>query len=245
MNTRSVLTALGWCLIVAAASVLGAALFFESSVSKALESALPAGVLIALAGHLFTQSKSLADAAEKRSLFNLEGFTKAFDHAQSLLSDGNNNRAKWIEAARSLAHGEELAKAVVVSEHKRVLELDRLKYRGSFHHILVENPATFFYGVPSLYTSLDEAAKAASAGHTKNGRTVVSTIHEIDEASIRMVWLAAGWPKDYVDPKGDRFQENELGMVMLLFPELHRFIEHKRTWASAAGKLFRRGENER
>ena len=242
MTTRSALAAFGWCFIIAAAAVLGAALFFESSVRKALESTLPAGVLIALAGHLFTQSKSLADAEEKRSLFNLEGFRKAFDHAQLLLSDGNNNRAKWIEAARTLAHGEELAKAVTVSEHKRVLELDRLKYRGQFHQLLVERNAMFFYGVPPLYPTLDEAATAASASRFENGRMVVSTVHDLDEASIRMVWLAAGWPKDYSDPMGVGFKDHELGPVMMFFPELHRFLEHKRLWVSAAGKLFRRGE---
>src|SRR3989339_2128567 len=238
MNTRTVLNALGWLLTAASAIVLGAAFFFESSVNKALESAVPAGVLLALAGHLFTQSKSLADAAEKRSSFNLEGFTKAFYHAQSLLSDGNNDRAKWIEAARSLAHGEELAKAVLIDEHKRVLELERLKYRGHFHQLLVARPATFFYGVQPHYPTLDEAAKAASASRERNGRIEVNPACDLDEASIRMVWLAAGWPKDYDDPMGTRFKQEEIGPLMLLFPELHKFLEHKRTWSSAAGKLY-------
>lgn len=244
MTARSLLATLGWCMIIAAVAVLGSALFFESSVSKALESAVPAGVLVALAGHLLTQSKSIADAEEKRSSFNLEGFTKACAHANSLLSDGNNDRAKWIEAARSLAHGEALANAVTINEHKRVLELERLKYRGLFHQLIADKSATFFYGVPPLYPTLDEAAMAASAAEERNGRIVVSTAHDLDEASIRMVWLAARWPKDYTEPKGSRFEKEELGPVLMLFPELHRFLEHKRTWASAAGKLFRRGVNE-
>src|SRR5947209_8789958 len=132
MNVRVMLNVFGWLLVITSAVVLGAALFLESGIRNALEAAVPSGVLLALAGHLFTQSKAIADSAEKKSAFNLKGFRKAFDHAQSLLSNGNNDRATWIEAARSLAHGDVLAQGVTIAEHKRVLELERLKYRGFF-----------------------------------------------------------------------------------------------------------------
>jgi hypothetical protein len=241
MDLRTVLAALGWLLIVASALVLGRSIFFESTIRSALEGAVPAGVLLALAGHLFTQSKTLTDAEEKRSSFNLQGFRQAFDHAHSLLVDANNQRSTWIEAARSLAHGEELAKAVTVDEHKRVLELERLKYRGLFSQFLDGRPAAFFYGVaPALYPSIDEAAKASTAREEKNGRIVVSSSHELDEASVRMVWLAASWPEGYNDPLGARFGAEELRPVMMQFPELHQFLEHKKAWSSAAGKLFPR-----
>jgi hypothetical protein len=122
-----------------------------------------------------------------------------------------------------------------------VLELERLKYRGLFSEILEDKPASFFYGVESvLYPSLDEAAKASTAGEQKNGRILVSSSHSLDEASIRMVWLAASWPKEYDDPLGTRFASTEMGPVMMLFPELHKFLEHQRTWSSAAGKLYPR-----
>jgi len=245
VNTRSILVAFGWLLVTASAAVLGSALFFESNVNSALTSALPAGVLLALAGHLFTQAKTLGDAEEKRSAFNLQGFTKAFDHALSLLSDGSNNRAVWIEAARTLAHGEELAKSVVLAEHKRVLEVERLKYRGRFYRIIGDKPATFFYGVPPLYPTLDEAARASTAPTEQDGRAIVSSNHSLDEASIRMIWQAAGWPKTYEEPMGTGFTEEETNSLVLLFPKLHAYVEHTRTWASAAGKLFKREKNER
>jgi len=246
MSRRALLSAFGWLLLVASVGAVAASLFYESSVRKALEgAAIPAGVLLALAGHLFTQAKSFADADEKRSLFNLEGFKMAFEHAHGLLSDGNNDRAKWIEAARSLAHGEALAKEVTVDEHKRVLELERLKYRSSFHQVLAGRNAMFFYGVPDLYPTLDEAAVASSKRPERGGRTVVAGAYDLNEASIRAVWLAARWPKDYEDPRGERFQEKELGQVTMFFPEIHRFIEHKKAWSSVGGKLFARGENER
>lgn len=243
MNTRMVLNRLGWILIATSALVLGAACFLESSISKALESALPAGILLALAGHLFTQSKSLSDAAEKRSLFNLEGFKNAFDHAQSLISDGNNDRAKWIEAARSLAHGEELAKAVTVDEHKLVLEVERLKYRGHFHQLLAERPSTFFYGVLPTYSTLDEAAKRSTAPETNGDRMTSSTVNELAEASIRAVWQAAQWPENYQDPLGEHFSDNDIGKMYLLFPNLHKHFEHRRKWHSASGKLYPRSQN--
>lgn len=246
MFKRTLLPALGWFLVLGSVGLIAASLFFESSVRKALEgAAVPAGVLLALAGHVFTQARSIADTEEKRSLFNLDGFKAAFEHAHTLLSDGNNVRTKWIEAARCLGQGEELAKAVTAGSHKRVLELEHLKYRGAFHHVLADKSADFFYGVPPLlYATLDEAAAASSRRTRSHGRTIVGDANDLDEAAIHTVWLAAKWPDDYVDPVGERFQENELGRVTMLFPELHRYLEHKRTWSSVGGNLSRREGNE-
>jgi len=237
-----ILTICAWCLVAAAVVVLGMALILESGIRKALEAALPAGVLLALAGHLFTQAKASTEAAEKRSLFNLEGFRQAFDQASSLLSDENNDRAKWIEAARSIAHGEELAKAVTVSEHMRVLELERLKYRGIFHHFLADRSAEFFYGASPPYPSIDDAARASSKPNERHGKSVISTVRKLDESSIRMVWLAASWSKDYKDPLGSRFSDAELAQTRLLLPEVHRYVEHTRNWASVGGELHATGK---
>lgn len=240
MNVPSVLACFAWVLVVGAVASLGIALCEGDSFFEGLKNALPAGVLLALAGHLFTQSKTLVESAEKRSLFNLEGFRRAFEHAKSLLEDGNNNRPTWIEAARSLSHGEELAKGVSVETHNRVLELDRLKYRSCFFQILAEKPAAFFYGVSSTYSNLDDAARASTAAEESDGRHVISTNHAIEEASIRAVWLAASWPKNYDDPMTSRFEPEEVGKVMLLYPKLHQFLEHKLTVQSAAGQLHPR-----
>lgn len=242
---RKLLFTVGWLLMLSSLGVIARALFLESTLQAAFgTAAVPAGVLLALAGNVFTQAKSIADAEEKRSLFNLEGFRLAFEHALSLLSNGNNDRSTWIEAARSLAHGEELARSVTVKEHKRVLDLDRLKYRGSFHGVLAGNPAEFFYGVPLLYATLDEAASASSRRPESSGRRVFAGANELDEPSVRAVWSAAAWPEDYEDPRGSRFHESEMRQISILFPELHRFLEHHRTWVSVNGHLSRRGENE-
>lgn len=240
MRLSTVLSSLGWLLVAAAIAVVAGPVWFGANVYDALKNAVPAGVLLALSGHLFTQAKTVADAEEKRSLFNLEGFRKAFEHAQSLITDGNNDRAKWIEAARSLAQGNELGYGVSVKAHERVMELDRLRYRGIFDQLLRAKSADFFYGVPPLHATLDEAAKASSAPGVRGGRRQVSTNHELDEASIFLVWSAAKWPKDYEDPMGERFSPEQRAKLQLLYPELHRFFDHKHNWVSAAGVLHRR-----
>ena len=244
MNASRILAIAAWLLVAAACAALTGAFLAGANWSDGLSKAVPAGVLLALAGHLFTQSKTVLDNAEKRSLFNLEGFRKAFDHAKSLLQDGNNNRAKWIEAARSLAHGEELAKGVTVTSHKRVLELERLRFRGIFYEAVATKPAGFFYGV-SPQVSLDDAARASTAPENTNGRHVVSTNHELDEGSIRAVWLAASWPEGYQEPLALRFEPEQLARLQLLYPELHHYFEHKRSSLSAAGVLHPRGADGR
>lgn len=42
---------------------------------------------------------------------------------------------------------------------------------------------------------------------------------------------------------GPRFTQEEFNSLMLLFPRLHKYIEHTRTWTSAAGKLFKRSKD--
>ena len=240
MKVSSALTGFGWLLVASSVGALVGAFAEGGGLYEGLKNAVPAGVLLALAGHLFTQSKTLVESAEKRSLFNLDGFRLAFAHAKTLLQDGNNDRSKWIEAARSLSQGEELAREVSVESHKRVLELERLKYRAVFHEALAGKSAMHFYGVPSLYPTLDEAAKASTAGAEINGRRVVSTVHELSEESIHSVLLAASWPPGYVDPLPAGMNPAQIGQLMLLYPELHKFLEHKRAWHSAAGVLHTR-----
>ena len=232
------LNVFAWLLTAASVFALLAASFLASSFFDAMKDAVPAGVLLALAGHLFTQAKNRQDIEEKRSQLNLDGMRLAFSHAKTLLEDGNNCRATWIEAARTISHGLELAKGVTVESLQRVLEVERLKHRGYFHQALSSKPADFFYGVPPIYATLDEAAAASTAPRDVDGRHVVSTNEELDEASIRAVWAAAQWPTDYKDPMGSRFAPEEEGKLLLFLPKLHAFVQHKRQWRSAAGKLY-------
>lgn len=231
---------MGWLLAAAAVGILLLSPFVSAAAFDPLKNAVPAGVLVALAANLLTQAKNLADANEKRSLFHLESAIKAYEQAKTLIQDGNNDRAKWIEAGRCLGHAKSLAAGVVLDAHQRVLEFNRLKYRSFFHQLLETKPASFFYGTADPNLSLDDAAKASTAPEERNGRRVISTNKEIAEPSIRSVWEAAQWPDDYKDPLGTSFSETERGKLQLLFPALYQYLEHHQQWHSAAGQLHPR-----
>jgi hypothetical protein len=241
MHVQRLITALGWLLIASAAVVLFLGPFLPERLVEALKNAVPAGLLVALAGNLLTQGKNAADATEKRSLFFLQSTSKAYEEARSLLAKGANDRTTWIEAARCLGHAKTLAEGVTLDAHKRVLELERLKFRSFFHEILASKPAAFFYGVSEV-RNLEDAAKASTAPERRHGRAIASTVNELDEASIRAVWEAAQWPENYEEPMGKPFTDAEVDRLTVLFPELHRHVEHRRRWLSIGGQLHPRDE---
>lgn len=232
-------TGLGWLLLAAGAiGLFLSALIPSSTFAVITKGAVPAGVLIALAGHLFTQGRGAKESTEKRSQFYLDSCVKAYDEARSLLQDGNNDRATWIAAGRALVHAEQLASFVVVDVHLRVLELERLKYRGFFHDLLHDKPAAFFYGVTGDHPSLEEAAAASSAEEKRGDRTMVSAVRQLSDKSLYAVWKAAQWPEDYKDPLDRGFSPEEREGLHILFRGLHEFLEHKERWHTVAGKLI-------
>jgi len=107
-----VLNWFGWILIAVAAGMIVISFWVPSSVFDPLKSALPAGILIALAGHLFTQARGARDSIEKRSQFYLESCVMAYEEARNLLLDGNNDRATWIAAGRALMHAKALSSSL-------------------------------------------------------------------------------------------------------------------------------------
>jgi hypothetical protein len=231
----------GWVLLALAAGVLIVSPFVSANAFDPLKNALPAGVLVALAANLLTQAKNLADEDDKRSAFYLKSAIEAYEQGRSLLQDGNCDRSTWIEAGRCLGHAKALAADVKLGAHKRVLELNRLKYRTFFAQLLEDKPASFFYGAPSASRlSLEEAAKSSTASEERNGRITVSTNRELDEQSIRAVWEAAQWPTNYSDPLPHSFTDQELDKLIVLFPGLHSHFMHRRQWTSAAGRLYPR-----
>ena len=236
---QRVITGLVWLLVAAAIGVLFGGPFLPGWVADASGVAVQAGLLVALGGNLLTAGKNAEDAAEKRSAFFFDSASKAYEQARLLLAEVDNDRVTWIEAARCLGHAKALSEDVTVESHRRVLELNRLKYRSFFHETLSYRPATFFYGAEKS-SDLDGAARASTAPEERNGRVTTSSLNELDEASIRMVWEAAQWPENYVDPLGNSFSDAEQAKLLVLFPELHRHLEHRRQWHSASGQLFPR-----
>ena len=212
----------------------------QSSGTNPIFAALPGGILVALSAQLFAQGKNFSDQAERSSLFYLDSCVKAFEEARQLLADGNNDRATWIAAGRALAHAKQLASAVTEDSHLRVLELHKLKYRGVFHDLLHEKTAAFFYGAEDPAIPTDEAARRSTAGEDRNERMLASTLKYLSDKSLRTVWEAAQWPKDYADPLDAAFSDEERAHLLVLFPGLHEYLEHSARWHSAAGRLFPR-----
>lgn len=235
-----VLNFLGWLLIVGGAIVLVISPWVSDGLLEPLKNALPAGVIIALAGHLLTQARGAKESAEKRSQFYLDSCIKAYEEASNLLLDGKNDRVTWIAAGRALVHAKELSSRITVGEHLRVLELHKLKYRGFFHNALENKPATFFYGVSDTGVPLDEAAAASTAREEGRCRTITSTLEELSEKSLYAVWEAAQWPQDYKELLDRVFSPEERARLLVLFPGLHEYLEHKERWHSASGNLFPR-----
>lgn len=200
------------------------------------------GVLVALAGHLLTQGRNAGESLEKRSRFYLDSCIQAYEEAQKLLLDGNNDRATWIAAGRTLKHAEELSGQVSIDAHLRVLEIQKLKYRGFFHDLLKDKTASFFYGAEDPTITIDDAAKLSTARRQRSGRNCVSSVNELSEKSLRAIWQAAQFPEEYRDPLNERFSDAERDRLLVLFPGLHEFLEHKEQWHSSAGKLYRRDE---
>lgn len=245
-SMAKILSWLGWLLIAAGVAVIGGSYWIPSAFLEPLKSALPAGVLIALAGHLFTQARTVTESAEKRSQFHLDSCVEAYEQARNLLLNGNNERPAWIAAGRALAHANELAGGVSVEAHQRVLELHRLKYRSFFHEAIAPKPPAFFYGVGNTLLPIDEAAALSTKGEEKNGRVVTSTVKELSEKSLYAVWQAAQWPQEYRDPLARSFSQEERAGLLIAFQGLDEYLEHKERWASASGRLFARNrENGR
>ncbi len=231
---------LGWLLIAGGAIVFVISPWIPADLLEPFKSAVPAGVLIALAGHLFTQARGAKESAEKRSQFYLDSCVKAYEEARNLLLDENNDRATWNAAGRALMHAKELSSHITIDAHLRVLELHKLKYRGFFHDVLKDKPGTFFYGVPDISVPLDEAAAASTAREERAGRIITSTLKELSEKSLYAVWEAAQWPQDYKDPLDRIFSPEERDRLLVLFPGLREYLEHKERWHSASGRLFPR-----
>ena len=197
-----------------------------------------AGILLALAGHLFAQARDVAETREKSSLFYLESCVKAYEEARRLLDDENNDRKAWIGAGRALGHAKELSKGVTQVAHIRVLELHRLKYRSFFDGCLRGKTAAFFYGAKDPSVSTAEAAASSTAPERRGEVYASTTVKALSRESLRAVWEAAQWPEPFEDPLNTNFSKVEQSRLVVLYPGLHDFLNFEEQNRSASGKIF-------
>jgi hypothetical protein len=180
-----------------------------------------------------TKKQFLAQTDEKKSLFNFEHCLNAYDEAVKLIED-NNDRVKWVAAGRSLEHAKMLSSLVSEDSHKRALEVKQLIYRRRFYEILHDKPAVFFYGAKDCTVSLNAAAANSSK----------SPLSDLSEKSIRSVWEAAQFPDDYQETLDKNFSSEDTDKLICIYPELHKFIEHKRRYIALSGRLLDRTTKE-
>ena len=120
-----VLRILGWLFFLAAFGSL--ILYFQSKLSNVI----PAATFSALFGVFLNEPSKVADKQTQHSKFFLEQSLAGFEHTINLLSDKNNNRRKWISAARILQQSLELSKRITENEHKSILQMEMDRYSTS------------------------------------------------------------------------------------------------------------------
>lgn len=248
MRLQRLFYSLGVVMLVAAVVVILTPWWAPQDVNERVKSIPPlgimialAGVLVALAGQLLTQGRNMGEYLEKQSRFYLDSCIQAYDEAQKLLGDGNNDRGTWIAAARSLKHAKELSEKVVVNSHRRVLEVHELKYRRFFHDLLQGKPASFFYGVNDTTIATEEAARLSTAPQERDGGTVFPN-DKLSERSLHAIWEAAQFPEEYRETLEREFSDEERGRLFVLYPELFEFLQHIRQYDSSAGTLYPRNK---
>jgi hypothetical protein len=99
-----VLKCSAWLSVAIASCVIGLGVFFLVASEAQWSQALPlaslliavASILLTFAGHLFTQSRDVSEAGDKRSNFYLQATIGAYEKAIDLLSDKNNERASGL-----------------------------------------------------------------------------------------------------------------------------------------------------
>jgi len=175
------------------------------------------------------------EVQERRSLFNLDAAIDATEQARLLLTDSNNDRRTWIEAARLLGHAKVLGEGVSVDCHQRVLEATRMKYRRFFSQLLEEKSGAYFYGVDASLNLGDAACAATSA--VENRGISRGQHRQLDEASIYKVWEAAQWPKEFNDPVGQKFSHDDLDRLSFNKQGLREYLLHIKEYNSIRGLL--------
>jgi len=181
----------------------------------------------------------------EKSAFRLESALDTFEETHKLLEDKNNDRVKWVTAARALQRGVRIASGITEQVHKDVLEVHRDRYRLIFGDILgYDNPditAAFFYGAPDHTVDIKEAAEYSSK--KKNN---VPQVLNLDKTSLKIIWDFAKFPSNYKDPISDvkPFSSEEVddSVNIIIFKGLFDYLRHRRDFNSLSGKVTPRSQ---
>ncbi|TVP62909.1 MAG: hypothetical protein EA343_09430 [Nodularia sp. (in: Bacteria)] len=221
------------------AALGGLFLYFQGK----LNNVTIAGTFAALFGVFLNESSKIADKQTQRSKFFLEQSIAGFEHTVNLLNDRNNDRIKWISAARILQQSLKLSRRITENEHKSILQIQMDQYRHQLWEIL--NPdneritSTFFYGVNDSSLDIQEAAKQSSLPTDGEPKDRLSSVHSLSEKSLFEIWSFMEFSENYADPLHNTFCQDKIESLRLQHPPLYEYLKHKQKYHSAAGKLHK------
>lgn len=192
-------------------------------------SAVVTAVSFALAAFVFYRNSSWRkeDSDIKKSEFLFEEAVNGYSRATELLSDQNNDRVKWIMAARALGEADRLSFGIVYEPHRLALDIRKIAFRNTLYESLtVENAATggrsalpiqFFLGVKDYSITPEDAARrstprvtAYSIGPYENHPSPGTKF--LAPASVYAVFDFIKFPDGYEDPL-DKLRERKPGSV--------------------------------
>jgi hypothetical protein len=220
------------------------------------------GVLVALLTYLREKKKQAKELEERRSHFFFEQAKTGLEEVFDLLKDQDNDRIKWIRAARDLLHSVNLSKQITTSEYKEAYRLVEEKIRHKLTMALSVYdkdtkewnalPPQFFYGLKDWQVPrpLDEAAKIASQKIVVQDVSIDRVLRQptslpLSEKSVVAIYDFLEYPKEYEDPLGKvtiwrSDWEGRYGIDQ----GARRFVYHKSRHIAIDGKLHRIDKQE-
>jgi hypothetical protein len=195
---------------------------YSDSISTLSGLATAAAFLLAFYIHRKNVLWKRQEEEDKKSLFCMEHSINAYERTCQLLDDRNNNRIKWIMAARALGDAKRLENSVSNNSHKSALDLKKMEFRNRLYEALTyENqktgeretlPPQFFYGDPNWQTSfLIDAARDST---DPNIVSVAGTYSVMPSSKLRYLAIPSiipildflEFPEGYEDPL-DEYRE--------------------------------------
>ncbi|MGB5595242.1 MAG: hypothetical protein WBM32_00205 [Crocosphaera sp.] len=233
---------LGWLFFLAA--IVSLILYIQGKLAEVI----PVATFAALFGVFLSEASKVADKQSQYSKFFLEQSLSGIKYAVELLSDRNNDRGKWISAARTLQQSLEVSKKMTENEHKIILQIELDRYRHQLWQILNPNDenitAAFFYGANDPNLDVHEAAKQSSLPKVGEPQGQLSSLHNLSEQSLFVVWNFMEFPENYADPLRNTFSKGQIEKLRLRHRPLYEYLQHKQTHHSIAGKLYERSDKE-
>ena len=233
---------MNWFLAIIAWLVSISVAYYWSSKGFPFTTAVVA-TIIALVGFFWQIYTYFKKGQYDKSAFRLTSALDAFEEARKLLQDKNNDRVKWVTAARALQRGVRISSGITEEVHKDVLEFQRDRYRLIFGDILGyynhEINGGFFYGAPPEIIDIGEAARYSTRREEDRPQ-----LRALSENTLKIVWDFAQFPDGYDDPVSDvnGFSEQDTSDTFnpINYPALFEYLDHKKNFVSVNGELHPR-----